>query len=472
MVRLKSGQIIPVAGQSTPVTAVAPTVKNDPAIALDWSGPSVVKVGKPAEYTLHVRNMCGQALQKVVVQLRAPKGVTVSDASPASTPTDGVYLWELGTLDVKDTKTVKVTLTQPTKDDLTCQAWVTFTGTSAMKATVREPKLAVAIKAPESVILGDKIPIEYAVSNSGDYPAENVVVKLTNSALQTPVGVELKAGGSLKRNEEFIPTSGGTFTYEAVATGADGLKATAKATVKVLVPKLDVSIVGPADRLIGKKATYTVTVRNSGDVPVTGVVVREHVPAAFRVVSTGSNGVLAPAGDRVSWTIGDLAVGAVKELSFEGTCAQPGTLSHHAEATGDRNTKAAADYTTKVAGIPALRMEMVDAVDPVEKSGETVYEIKVTNTGTQSDADVKIVCEVPKEFEFVSSTGPTKGRNDAKARTVTFEPINELAPKTEAVFKVKVKAITTGDVRFKSVMTSKHLTAPVVKEESTRVYGE
>jgi hypothetical protein len=47
-----------------------------------------------------------------------------------------------------------------------------------------------------------------------------------------------------------------------------------------------------------------------------------------------------------------------------------------------------------------------------------------------------------------------------------------LAPKTEAVFRVKVKAKTAGDVRFKAVLTSMHLATPVTKEESTRVYGE
>jgi uncharacterized repeat protein (TIGR01451 family) len=469
-----------------PVQAVEPARTNDPAVALEWAGPAVVRVGKPAEYTLTVRNTCGQPLQKVVVQVRTPKDVTVADTSPAVKPTDGVYLWELGTLDAKGSKAVKLTLSQPVRGELNCQAWVTLTGTTAMKATAKEPKLAVAIKAPETVVAGDKIPVEYAVTNTGDLAAEGVVVKLTSSALKSPAAVDLKPGEAHRRSEEFVSNTGGEFVYEAVATGADGLTATAKTTVKVLVPKLDVQIAGPADRLIGKKAAYTVTVRNCGDVPVTGVIVREHVPAAFRVVSAGSDGVVSATGDRVSWAVGDLAVGAVKELTFDGVCSQPGTLAHHADAVADRGVKAAADCGTKVEGIPALRMEMVDAVDPVEKGGETVYEIKVTNTGTQADADVKIVCELPKELEFVSTSGPTtglervgvdflvkKGNDESPTtRTVVFEPITELAPKTEAVFKVKVKATGTGDVRFKAVMTSKHLTAPVVKEESTRVYGE
>jgi uncharacterized repeat protein (TIGR01451 family) len=468
-----------------PVQAVEPAPKSDPAVALDWSGPAVVRVGKPAEYTLTVRNTCGQPLQKVVVQVRVPNGVTVVDTSPATKPADGVYLWEAGTLEAKGATAVKLTLSRPTSGELNCQAWVTLTGTSAMKAAAKEPKLAVTIKAPEKVIVGDKIPVEYTVTNTGDLPAEGVVLKLANSAAKPMAAIDLKPGETHRLADGYVTAGGGTFPSEAVATGNDGLHAVSKTAVEVLVPKLDVSVSGPAERLIGKKANYSVTVRNCGDVPVTGVIVREHVPASFRVVSAG-DGVLSAGGDRLSWAVGDLAVGAVKKLEFDGVCTQAGTLSHHADAVGDRNTKAAADYATKVEGIPALRMEMVDSTDPVEKGGETVYEIKVTNTGTQSDANVRIECEIPKELEFVSASGPTEGlervavnTGDKKigtgfptTRTVVFDPVTELAPKTEAVFKVKVKAAATGDVRFKAVMTSKHLTAPVVKEESTRVYGE
>ncbi len=465
-----------------PMPAVEKAPTTDPAVSLEWAGPPVVKVNSPCVYTLTVKNVCAQSLQKVVVQVRPPKDVAVSKTEPAAKPNDGVYLWEFGSLDAKASKSIQVTLVPSGKGELNCQAWVTLTGTSAMKATVKEPKINVSIRAPEKVMVGDKIPVEYVVTNTGDFAASEVVLKLVNSATPTMAPRELKPGEAQKMTDEFVSNTGGTFTYEAVATGADGLKSSAKATVQVLAPKIDLAIAGPAERLIGKKATYTLTVRNCGDVPVSGVIVRDAVPASFRVsLPTGSD-LSATGGDRLSWAVGDLAVGAVKKLEFEGICTAAGTILHSAEAVGDRGAKAAAECTTKVEGIAALRMEMVDSVDPVEKGGETVYEIKVTNTGTKADTNVKIECELPKEFEFVSASGPTKGGlslgikiSDPKReahRFVLFEPISELSPKMEATFKVKVKSVGTGDLRFKAVMTSQHLTTPVVKEESTRVYGE
>lgn len=471
--------------------ALEPVQTNDPAVALEWSGPAVTKVNTPTEYTLTVRNACGQNLQQVTVQVRAPKGVEVMGTKPAVKPTDGVYLWDIGNLDTKTSKAVAVTLSQPTRGDLTCQAWVTFTGSTAMKAVVKEPKLAVTIKAPEKVVLGDKIPVEYTVTNVGDYPAEGVYARLIQTPLPCPWNVkvvDLKAGEHHTMKEEFTASSAGPQKCQVVAAGADKVSAYAEATVQVLVPKLAVSVKGPDERQIGTKGKWTVTVTNSGEVPVSGVTVSEVLPAGFKVTCAGDG---KPSADKLTWAAGDLAVGASKSFEFEGSTSQPGSLTHKVEAAGDRNTKAACECVTNVEGIPGLRMELVDSVDPVEKNGELTYEIKVTNTGTKADSDVKIVCELPKELEYVSCSGPTKGEGRARfgqplanapldektkrpvvGQYVEFDPISDLAPKTEAVFKVKVKAVGTGDVRFKAIMTSKHLTAPVTKEESTRVYGE
>lgn len=465
---------------------------NNAAVALEWTGPAVVKANQPTEYTLTARNLCGQTLQKVVVQVRAPKGVEITGVSPAVKPIDGVYLWELDTLDAKTSKAVAVTLRQPAKGEMTCQAWVTLTGTSAMKAAVKEPKLEVKIKAPETVVIGDTIPIEYAVSNSGDHPAQQVAVKLSVPGFEKKnLMKELKPGDQDSHRMNLIASKGGTFTYEAVATGEDGLTATARTSVRVLMPKLDVKVTGPAERLIGTKGRYTVTVSNPGEVPVSGVTMSGAIPVGFKVCDTGAATLYA---GRLTWSVDDLPPGKGVTFAFEGVSHTAGQLTHKVEATGDRDTKATGECVTTVEGIPGLRMELVDSADPVERGGEITYEIKVTNTGTKADTGVKIVCDLPLNLKFVSCSGPTKGQftveeiplgrasenaiviksNPTKItrQIVTFDPISDLAPKTEAVFKVKVKGLMADDVRFKAVMTSKHLTTPVTKEESTRVYGE
>lgn len=458
---------------------------NNAAVALEWTGPAVVKANQPTEYTLTARNLCGQTLQKVVVQVRAPKGVEITGVSPAVKPIDGVYLWELDTLDARTSKAVTVMLRQPAKGEMTCQAWVTLTGTSAMKATVKEPKLEVKIKAPEKVAVGDKIAVRCEGRNTGDHPADDVA--LTLSGLGGLLPRQLKPGERMEFTEQFDAASAGPVTYEAVVFDRDGQRASAKATVQVVSPKLDMSVSGPKERQIGANSRYTVTVKNTGDIPVSGVKVSETLPSGFKVsVPDGGQQV----GDKLTWHVGDLAPGGEKAFHFWGSTSAVGPLVHKVEATGDRNTKATGECVTTVEGIPGLRMELVDNADPVEKGGEITYEIRVTNTGTKASVGVTIICNLPDELKFVSCSGPTKGEYvvstpsvivgpggaipppAGKLHQVYFDPISDLPPKTEAVFKVKVKGVGTGDVRFKAIMTSKHLTTPVTKEESTRVYGE
>ena len=469
--------VLPPVNEPLPA-AVTETISQQPSVSLEWAGPPVVKINQANEYFLVVRNTCGQPLQKVAVQVKVPESVSVQRTVPAAKMVDGIHLFEIGTLPSKGAQTIQFQLKQSTKGELNCQAWVTFTGTSAMKALVKEPKLAVNIKAPEKVTLGDKFTVEYTVENVGDFAADDVRLKLDRIPANESQPQALKPGESRRLSAEFLATEPANVSYEALATASEGLTASAKTTVQVMVPKLEVSVSGPSEVMIGRKAVYLVKVRNCGDVPLTGVIARESLPAGFRVLGTETGP------DGLQWAVGDLAVGAVKEFKFEGTPTQPGSLAFHATAEGSRGTKAMKSIQTTVDGIAALRMEMLDTVDPVEKGGETTYEIRVVNTGSKADANIVIGCELPPNFVLVNANGPTKAtervgpvydgksKDTADRRTIQFDPIAELAPKTEAVFKIKVKAVGTGDARFKASMTSKHLTSPVTKEESTRVYGE
>ena len=111
------GSVVVVAkpGENLPSTppATKATLPSDPAITLEWTGPEVVKVNQPADYTLTVKNACTQTLYKVIVQVRVPKETTVKGTKPESRANDGVYLFELGTMDSNSTKAIGMPLPRP-----------------------------------------------------------------------------------------------------------------------------------------------------------------------------------------------------------------------------------------------------------------------------------------------------------------------------------------------------------------------
>src|SRR5437763_17188902 len=99
-------------------------------------------------------------------------------------------------------------------------------------------------------------------------------------------------------------------------------------------------------------------------------------------------------------------------------------------ATASRGLKIDGDVKTRVEGLSAILLEMVDLEDPVEVGGETVYEIRITNTGSQTETDVKLVCSVPDKMQFKSATGPIKFAQ--QGNVIVFDSLPKLAPRADA----------------------------------------
>lgn len=457
--------------------APAPKEMATPAgasVTLDWTNPASIRTNVPNDFTLTVRNQSTQIAHAVVVQVRLPAGVTATSVEPQAKNEQGVLLWEFGTLAGRQSRTIRFQLTTATKRDITCQAWVTATGASNAVVAVREPQLAVQLEAPRVIVLGDRFDVKTTFSNIGNDTAIlnrfdlNGPLKLLTDPQSRISEPKLLPGQKWVGKSEWQATEPGSKTITTVVGAEGGIQATDSITVNVLVPKLTVAIVGPTLRQVGRKATYTVTVTNSGEVPLKDVRVRELFPAEFRLDS--SSLTYTKTGSEATWQVGELLAGQSKVFTYDAVAICPGPSTHQVKAIGSRDTAAMAAMKTVVEGIPALRMEMVDSIDPIERGGVTTYEVKLTNTGTKADHQVVLECQLPAELAYVSANGPTMHRIEGSI--IRFDPIATLAPKTETVYRITVKACASGDLRFKATATTAGLTKPVTKDESTRVYGE
>jgi hypothetical protein len=194
------------------------------------------------------------------------------------------------------------------------------------------------------------------------------------------------------------------------------------------------------------------------------------VPAGFKVLAASDGGRHDFATRTVSWFLGEIGPGHTREVKMEVQAVHPGEHRHKATAVGARGLRAESELTTRVEGVSALLLEVVDTEDPIEVGSDTAYEFRVTNTGTKTETDIKLVATVPDKMEFKSAQGPVRYRQEEK--TITFEPIEKLAPRSDAIFRLNVKALAEGPVRFKMQMTSANLPEPVIKMEATRIYSD
>jgi uncharacterized repeat protein (TIGR01451 family) len=457
-----------------------PTGRQEPAVSLEWVGPPTAKLGQPATYQIMVKNICPISVSQVVVRVRIPAGITVQSSEPKALQDAGTLSWDLGTLPPRQERRLDLQMLPDLKGDLACEALVSFAGTSTARIRVREPKLALKAASPDKVLLGDTATIGLNVSNPGDGTAEHVKIRATLSdGLEHTRGKAIEFDlGNLGPTETrgvqlvCVTRNAGPQTCEAVASADCNLLAQASAKVDVILPKLDILAKGPKLRYLDRHAVYTFSVSNPGSAPASNVTVSDVIPDGFKFVSASDGGRHDFATRTVSWFIGDLTPGQSREVSMEAVAIATGMQKHVATVVATRGLKNDTEVQTRVEGLSALLMELVDLDDPVEVGADTAYEIRVTNTGTKTETNLQLICTIPDKMEFRGAKGAADCRFRVQDKEVVFEALPKLAPRADAIYRVNVRGVAPGDLRFRARITADGLTEPVLKEESTKVYGD
>jgi uncharacterized repeat protein (TIGR01451 family) len=452
--------------------------RQEPAVVLEWQGPPSARVGLPSDYGLVVRNTCPIPVQQVLVRVRVPAQMRIAATEPKAVCDGNVVVWELGTLTPKQENNLQLRLVPQSRGDMLPQAWVTFTGSSLMHVLVREPRLLLTASAPEKMQVGDAVTFVLTVSNPGDGPAEQVKVHASlsdglehagGSRVDFEIG-NLAAGES--RNVQLIcaARAGGEQKCQALAEAEGGLKVEGQAHVTVSMPRLDLQVLGPGLRYLDRKAVYTFKVTNPGDAPANNVVVGDVVPEGFKFVGATEGGRHDPATHAVSWFLGDIAPGQGREVKLEVLAASPGEHKHHALVQAARGLKVEGEVLTRVECLSALALDVAPTEDPVEVGEETCYDVKVANVGSKTETDVRLVCTLPEQMEFKGAQAPAP--HHVEGRTVVFDPLPQLTPRSDVVYHLHVKALTAGDVRFKAQASSANLVEPLVETRPTRIYTD
>jgi uncharacterized repeat protein (TIGR01451 family) len=461
-------------------TSGNPTARQEPGVSLEWICPATSKLGQPLTCQIVVKSLSTNRLHQVVLRARMPVGVVTKATEPKATSEGDLLVWDLGTMEPREERRLDLLLVPMNKINLALNAFVTFTGSSTARVDVREPKLVLKAIAPSKVITGDPATVTLTVSNPGDATAECVKVKAVISD-----GLEHGRGQTLEFNlDSLAPKESRTVlvlcsaktvgeqSCNATATAEPGLTAQDGAAIEVVAPRLGVVVCGPGMRYLDRPAVLTFKVTNPGTATANHVSLNDQVPPGFRVIAASGGGRHDFVTRTVAWFLGDLGPGQSKEVSLELLAINPGEHHHKAIATAARGLRAEGDLCTRVEGLPALLMELVDLDDPVEVGKQTSYEIRVTNTGTKTETNLHVSCTLPEGMEFIAAKGAAGCPCKLEGRELVFDPLPKLAPRVDAIYRVTVRCRAAGDMRFQARMKADGLTLPVLREESTRVYGD
>ena len=446
-------------------------------ILIEKMYPGEVIVGEAYDYTIKVSNLTDRTLKNVVLKDSIPAGFKTQSISPKPDSMQGeVGQWLLGDLGAKGSKTITMKGAATGVGTLEHCATVTCEIPSCMKINVVQPGLKLVQSATPEVLVCDLITIKYNVTNPGTGPAGD-----TKITAQLPAGLATIDGktsvlldaGTLGpgQSREFTAlakaSKTGEYTTKSKATASPKLSADSNLSKTVVrQPVLAIEQTCRDKIFLGRNVSSDITVTNKGDAASANTVLEATVPAGTTLASATDGGALVT--DKVVWNLGTIQPKASKKVTMMLGVRAISTVLIRSSVKGTCAEMVADSCETKVMGIPAILLEVVDLSDPVEVGGQETYVITATNQGTATDTNIKIVVTLEDVVSYVTSTGDTVGT--AKGATVEFAPLASLAPKAAATWKVVVKALKAGDSRFKVSMTTGQLTRPVEETEATNLY--
>jgi uncharacterized repeat protein (TIGR01451 family) len=457
-----------------------------PCVAIRVRVPAESAAGRDLTYRLIAENISRARAHHVTVSvpIRDPNlHATFVRATPEPDETAPVLVWKLGTLGGLEKKEVRLVLRPAGDGDVTCCARVKFEHGQCVRTRLARPALQLRKSGPTEAARYDILTFKLEVRNTGRAAARNVVVEETlpagmdffNSKPSTPgdsnplvwkLG-DLAAGAARTIEYQAVAKEVGNLVSKGQVKSDGGSSRVTEHRVKVGQPALAVVKTGPKERLVGRLATYRLTVSNPGTLPATHVALSDELPAEIVFVGASSGGKLDR--DVVRWSLGNLAPGAARTVQLVVRAKKPGTFRNVCTASADRGLSEQAKTATTFTTATGLVLEVDKGSDPTELSERVLLTVRAVNTGKANETSVSVVVTVPEGLTALEVQGmPDAAIRDGK---VILPVVGRLPPGREQAAVIRLRADRAGDYTVTVQATSDRVApdAAVKVEEGLKV---
>lgn len=450
-----------------------------PRLNVEKIAPEELLVGKSAVVYIRVTNSGDLPAHRLEIRDSVPRGTRLIATRPqASVMPDGRLVWRIGTLPPGQEVSVEMEILPLQEGDVGSVAEISFAAEAGARSRVTKPELELRVLAPESVLIGSPANLTLRISNPGSGPASQIVVEAylprglshpAGSAIMYEVG-PLAAGESRELTLSLQTQEAGKHLCRLVAHGEPNLRVATEVPLEVTSPQLELVISGSRRRFLDRQGIFELAVTNRGTAPARDVRLTVTVPPGVEFVSANNEGMFDGATRRLRWQLEELPQGETGTVRFVLLPRQAGKFQLEALAEAEKCTPAQSSLAIEVEGIAALQFDVRDLTDPVALGGETIYEIRLANQGSKEAKGVRVTVTTPPGLRPTQAEGPV--RYMTEAGRIAFDPLSDLPPKAEVVFRIQAQALRPGDQRIRVEVTSEELRTPIVKEESTNVFAE
>ena len=427
---------------------------------------------------MQVRNVGTQTAENVVIRDEVPHGARVVNTTPRATNDGNHLVWELGALSTGEERTVEIELMPVSEGEIGSVAEVIYSTQASAKTRCTMPQLAIRMTAPSQVMVGQEQRVKIELRNPGTGDAtgvmlmENVpenVKHAAGPALEFEIGT-LRAGETRELELVLTAEKAGPVVNALTARADGNLQVQQQVEFEVIAPALQLSIEGPERRYLERPATYQVIIENPGTAPAHDIELVTKLPKGLQFVKANNMGEYDASTHSVYWSLAQLPEGEKGSVELVAMPIEPGEQTIQIEGKAQQGLTDEAKQDVVVEGLAAIMFEVRDVEDPIEVGGETTYEIRVVNQGSKAATNVQVLVTLPAGIEAISASGET--RHTVQAGGVVFEPLAQLAPKTDTMYRVQVKGVQPGDQRVTVQVNTDDISQPIRREESTRVFGD
>ncbi|MEE8451815.1 MAG: hypothetical protein V3R99_07865, partial [Thermoguttaceae bacterium] len=449
-----------------------------PHLIIQKMAPLEIQVGRPATFKITVANDGTIAADNVEIHDLIPKGTQLIGTTPrASQGMSGELVWQLGTLKPGDESTVEIQLMPIAEGEIGSVAMVRFSANASARSIATKPELVVKTSAPAQVLVGETMTLVIEVSNPGSGAATGIVLTETvpvglqheaGGALEYEIG-ELKPGESRKLELSLSATRAGHVINVLTVQGDYNLRADDRLDIEVIAPKLAVAVAGPRKRYLEREAVYKLSVSNPGTAPAQQVELVAYLPSGLKFVSADNAGYYDEADQTVRWNLEELPTNETGTVGLVTMPIETGDQQIRLRGSTENGLTAEHEQTVAVEGFAEVHFEVIDVNDPIEVGGQTTYEVRVLNKGSEAATNIRLLVTLP-QMQPLSAEGPV--RYAVEGNSVRFEALPRLAAKADTTYRVRAQGLRPGDLRVHVQLQADGMDSPVIKQESTRVYAD
>jgi uncharacterized repeat protein (TIGR01451 family) len=456
-----------------------------PSVTLNHTVPPAVALNQEVVFTTTLQNAGRIESKTITVTAPVVEGFELVRTQPPSARDNNMLVWTIGELPPGQTYTIQQVYNARKAGPATSVvSMVTGEGQRDQKSAttnVTVPGLKVGLTAPAAATVGTPVTYTTTLTNTGNAPIDAIVLEaefdegLAHASNAQKVSTDPPLAGlgpGQSRTETLVltPKRAGTFKVRVTAR-AGGLIDRAEHTIVVQEPKLSLSFIdAPQKRIVGRPAEFKIRVANDGDVPLTGLALRDRLPAELEFVSASDGGQFV--NGEVVWSLGtlDARKDRIVTVLTKAARATP-AATQIAVALADGGLRQQAQAAVAIEGMGAIQTRLADETDPVEVGKVSNYRIEITNTGSAPVGNLVVKGVASPELRPTKAglVSPVSSPGQVAGQGVAFGKYDSLRPGEKLVYVVEVQGVKAGDGRFQIEVTTGTNPEPIVEQESTRV---